>query len=481
MELGLGLTKFIPLLVYLTGMVVVMLTLFYRVEVGIFFVVPMLPLQNLLDAMIQYPGGEDFLDILYAAMIIRTIIDNQKLPKAMDLRKPVNALVIAICVWTLFEFVRGSLWIDGSLFSFGSRLENAKNYLMLPILYFIVVHNIKDEKQIKILLVLMSCSMLFMDRSFYHNIAGHDTSHYREDLRSGGTFTYLGPNELAVFYAQNSILVLCIFLVDDHQRRRWLFLVTAIFNYFCAIFLYSRGGYLAIFASWMFLGSVKDRRVLAAMVLFLVFWRAFTPQSVQERIDMTETDEGLDTSIEYRYEMWDQALGYFYGSPIYGIGYNVIPSLRIKAGHVRRSLHNGYLEIAVEQGLIGLAIHLTLLFMAAWYGWRLFCDAHDKFLQGLGLGFAGCVCAILAGNIFGSYWFYINVAGFFWTNVALVVRASEISKNSEPKTGEEEKDDNKVFRQRRIIRLRPKLQVREARGVQRAKLKDGGTKNGVLK
>jgi O-antigen ligase len=444
MELGFGLTQYIPMVVYLIGMVVVLLTLFYKIEIGIFFLVPMLPLQNLLDAMIPFPGGEDFMDMLYAALMIKTVLIRSELPKATELRKSMKLIVTAICVWTFMELLRGSLYIGSDLLSLGdARFVTWKNYVMLPILYFIVVSNIKNEKQIKILLVLMSVSMLFMDRSFYSTLAGRDTSHYRDDIRSGGTFTYLGPNELAVFYAQNSIILLCLFLVDDDKRRKWFFLIVTIFNYFCAVFLYSRGGYLAILVSWMFLGFIKDRRVLIAFILFLAFWRVFTPQSVQERIDMTETEEGVDSSVEYRYEMWEKALGYFYESPVYGVGYGVIPTLRISAGHVRRSLHNGYLEIAVEQGVIGLIIFFTLYGMCIRYGWRLYREADDKFFKGFGLGFVGCVLAILAGNIFGSYWFYINVSGFFWTNLALVVRATEIAR--EARTKENQEGENMVL------------------------------------
>jgi hypothetical protein len=428
MELALGLTNIIPLIVYVVGLIVILLTLFYRIEVGIFFLVPLLPLQNLLDSIIKYPGGKDFIDFLYLALIIKWMLNGSKSPIGVRTKSSLNLIVGVIILWTFLELWRGTSYLGFDNFSpFDDRFEAWKNYVMLPLLCLIIVNNIENDKQIKILVILMMFSMLFMDRNFYHNFQGHDRSHYRDDIRSAGTFSYLGPNELAVFYAQNSIILVCLFLIDSDKRRKILLAVTIVFNYFCAIFLYSRGGYLAILAGLIFFGLVKDRKVMFALILFLVFWRTFTPVSVQERIDMTESEDGLDRSIEYRYEMWDQALTIFGEHPILGVGYHTIPYLGIRAGHRRASLHNGYLEVAVEQGMVGVIIFMSFFVICLLYGWRLFKVADDKFLKGLGLGYSACVVSVLAGNIFGSYWFYMNVSGFYWTFLALVVRGIEIA------------------------------------------------------
>jgi len=78
MEFGIGLTKLVPLAVYITGLMVVCLTLFYRIEVGIFFLVPLLPLQNIIDVIHQYPAGKDFLDILIVAILIKWVLNKKR-------------------------------------------------------------------------------------------------------------------------------------------------------------------------------------------------------------------------------------------------------------------------------------------------------------------------------------------------------------------------------------------------------------------
>jgi hypothetical protein len=453
MEIGIGLTQYIPFLVYLGFVFVVVLTLLYRIEVGIFFLVPLLPLQNLLDSIVAYPGGKDFVDILCLVMIVRWMYEKNVGDRQVIVRKKIGftkrimpvkikssgstlyrkgleMVIIIIIFWTHLSLWRGStfLGMGNPITSGDPRFITWKNFVMLPVIYFIVVNNIKEKKHIKYLLILMAFSMLFMDRSFYSNFSAKDTSSYNEGLRISGTFTYLGPNELAVFYAQHTAVLLGLLMLDPNFRRRILFLVTTIFNYFCLMFLFSRGGYLAAIGSWVFYGFAKDRRILLVIAMFLLSWRLIVPMSVQQRIDMSEHDGEIDRSIEQRYIMWDFAINKIKEFPVFGTGYNTTPYMNIYVDVKRKSIHNGYLEVAMEQGIIGLLLFLAFFGLSLFYGWKLYRIADDKFLKGLGLGFVGCVLAVLAGNIAGSYWFYINVSGFYWVNLALVMRSIDMIK-----------------------------------------------------
>ncbi|MCZ6594024.1 MAG: O-antigen ligase family protein [Bacteroidetes bacterium] len=442
MELGLGLTKIIPFIVYLGGIAILFVTLFYRIEFGIYFLIPLLTQQTLLDHLGDYPGGEDFIDLFFFVLLLKWLLNRQKFQKDPELRRPLSISIGAIFVWTFIGLLILSHTFNFPLATSNKSFIHWKNFLMLPLLYLIVVNNIKDEKQIKIILTLMAISMLYMDRSFYNNFANKDRSNFDESLRVGTTFSYLGPNETAVFYAQNSIIILSLFFFELHKRRKILLGVTVVFNYWCLVFLYSRGGYLAALVSFFFFGVTKDRRFLILLVLGLIFWQSFVPASVQQRIQMsTQGKSGIDKSIEERYDMWDQGWELIKQNPILGYGYYATHNLRIEtAGDKKRaSLHNGYMQLLLDLGVIGLGIFLIFFFICFRVGWRLFRTAEDPFLKGLGLGFAGCVLAVLAGNVAGSYWFYLNVSGFYWVNLGLVVRGLELAKESklaEPKQTE---------------------------------------------
>ncbi len=444
MELGIGLTAIVPPIVYFGGIIIILLTLFYRVELGIYFLVPILTQQSLLEHMKGYPMGEDFIDLLFMVLLVKWFLDRDKDAEKSVWRKKLGVIIPLIFLWT---FV--SLWIGAQVLQTGSplslgdpRFVHWKNFIMLPILYLIIVNNVKDEKQIKIILLLMTVSMLYMDRSFYNNFAEKDRSSFHYDLRVGSTFSYLGPNEIAVFYAQNTILLLCLWAYEENKKLRWLLGVTTVFNYYCLMFQYSRGGYLAAIVSWIFYGLIKDRKILVALAVLGIFWQNFLPQSVQQRINMSQTESGTDSSITERYDMWDQAEVLIKSSPIFGLGYNITPFMGIEAGGKHRnSLHNGYMQLLLEQGAIGLLIFVAFFITGFRLGWRLYKNAQNDFLKGLGLGYAGCVLAVLSGNIAGSYWFYLNVSGFYWVNLGLVVRSLELTDEAVAAEAEKKKVD----------------------------------------
>lgn len=431
MELGFGLTKIIPYFVYGTFLLVAVLTIMYRIEVGIFFLVPLIPQQSMLDSVSSFFLGEDIVDVLLVAMLIKWASNSSKRTEGFLMKTPVNLPIFCLMFWTFFELWMGSfnLGLPLPISIRDARFVVWKNFMILPLLYLIVVNNIKDKRHVKILILLMALSMLFMDRHFYNNFSSHSTDHYRDDLRTAGTFTYLGPNELAAFYAQYTLIIFCIALID---RVRWIRLgcaVVTVFNYYCMIFLFSRGGYLATLVGWSFLGLVKDRKVLAVIIVLIIFWRSILPTAVIERIEMTQTEKGADTSVQERIQMWNQAMAVFKSNPLMGIGYNTTPhfgfSDSITKQH-RNNLHNGYVEVLAELGLIGLVIYLAIFFKGIAAGWRLYKLAEDKFFKAIGLGFAASIVASLTANLTGNNWHYFNVAGFFWVMFGLVVQSAMI-------------------------------------------------------
>lgn len=431
MELGLGLTKIIPLIVYLAMILVVVLTLMYRIEIGIYFLALAIPQQSTLEGLTRYPLGKDIIDIVLIALLIRWRINSSRKREGLFAKTPINTPIFWLMAWTFFELWMGSfnLGLPLPISIDDARFVTWKNFMILPLLYFVVVNNIEDQKQIKIILGMMALSMLFMDRHFYNNFRGRSVDSYSHGLRSSGTFTYLGPNELAAFYAQYTLILLCVTLLD---RQTWVRLCAAVvmaFNYYCMIYLFSRGGYLATLVAWSFLGLVRDRRVLAALILLLIFWKELLPSAVIQRIEMTKTESGTDTSVQERIQMWDMALDVIQSNPVMGIGYNTTPYFgftdSITRQH-RNNLHNGYIEVLTELGVVGLLIYLVIFGKGMAAGWRLYRGSEDPFFKALGLGFVAAILASLTANISGNNWHYLNVAGYFWITFALVVRSLNI-------------------------------------------------------
>src|SRR5207245_4225216 len=90
---------------------------------------------------------------------------------------------------------------------------------------------------------------------------------------------------------------------------------------YCLMYTFSRGAYIAFLVGLGFLGVVKQRKWLLVMLVGLIGWQVFLPNSVQERITMTYTEEGeLESSAQTRVQVWEDAMQLFRTNPILGIG-----------------------------------------------------------------------------------------------------------------------------------------------------------------
>jgi len=431
MELGWGITNFLPFVIYVAAISAVIVTIFYKIEVGIYFFVFFLPLQNVLNYAQKYPFGKDLNDILLIAMLLGWIVNKRKTGEPFFEKTPINFIIIVLTIWTYVETWRGAsyLGLPPPFTTNNSLFVSWKNYMFSPLIYLIVVNNIKNQKQIKILVLIMVLSILVLDRNFYNVIRYRDTSHYDANaLKVNVEATALGGNWLAVFLAQYSAVVLSLFLLDNHKWRKIYYLGPVLFSYYCIMFLFSRSGYLATAASCLTIGLIKDKRILIGLIVIFFFWTALLPTAVQERIKMTRTEEGWDGTTRERLEMWEQAKAMIAEQPVLGVGFDVTSKLAVKAAEFEEytwnSFHNNYLQTTVEIGIIGLSIVLWLYILGFRAGWRLFKIADNGFSKGLGLGIMACVPAILCGNIAGSYWQYYNIIGYFYVFLALVVRST---------------------------------------------------------
>jgi len=170
MELGLGLTQYVPLVLYISGIIVALLTVFKRIEIGICFLIPFLPHANLLDWTNIYPFGKDYVDILLIAMIIKWIIDRLRTGEPFFVKTPFNKLLFLFILWSFIEYIYGAIYL-GYPISPGPddpRFVAWKNFVVIPILFFIVVNNIKNPNHIKLIFMLMIISIFFLDRNIYN-------------------------------------------------------------------------------------------------------------------------------------------------------------------------------------------------------------------------------------------------------------------------------------------------------------------------
>jgi O-antigen ligase len=404
------------------------LTVFKRIEFGIFFIIPFIPHQNILDRLVQFPLGKDINDIIFIAMLIKWVIDKRKADEKLFVKTPLNLPILIFFIWTFLEIYWGAHYFGAPMpFKLTDpRIIYWKNLIRIPLFYLIIVNNIKKTNQMKLIILLMILAILLLDRSFYSIARWRDLSHYNDNERIEGVLYALGGNELAVFLACYVIVLVALF---SYNRNLWikLFLSGPIaLSYWCITFLFSRSGYLAAVAGWMVVGLFKNRVIAVFIVALALFWQTLLPNAVRERIEMTKTKQGYDASAQSRFVMWETGQEMIMSNPVLGSGIGAAQFLNTTAKGITsrtwKSFHNSYIQQTVETGFVGLGIYLWIFFVMIKVGWLLYRFGENEFHKGLGLGSMACVVASMAGNIAGSYWNYLQMVGYMYTLAALGMR-----------------------------------------------------------
>lgn len=479
MELGIGLTKYAPVVIYVISFIVILLTLFHRIEIGIIYFVFFLPLQNLLFWAKQYPLGKDINDLLLLGMIIVTIVRYRESDNVPLSKIPLKISLFLLLGWTFFGVLIGTQNIGlGSAISLHNPLFLAwKNYLIPFLLYFIVFLNIKTRRQQILVVGAMLLAVLFLDRNVYNVLRYSDLSHYSQDIKVAGIGTALSGNYLAVFLAQYTIVFVSLLLLDSHKWRRIGYGLVIAFSYYCVMFLFSRGGYFACVVSLFWIGLLKSRKLLFALVVIGVFWSVLLPTAVKERITMTKSGDEYDETTMERLLMWEIAMDLIADKPVTGSGFGFTSRMSIKlendprfANYTWGSFHNNYLQTLVDTGVVGLTIILWLYVLCFWLAWRQYRSSQDGFTRGLALGLMGCTLAILTANLTSTTWHFFNISGYYWVLAACVARTTDqqdTNAMSEKKPGGEQtglrQRGTNEFLLRRVQGQRQKLYVRNKR------------------
>ncbi len=411
-----------PLFLYVAFIVAFFLSLAGRTKYGLLFIIPLLPLQNILQKLHPFPFGTDLDDILLLTVFLGWIFSNLAARDRLMTKSPFNLIIFLYFIFTYASLWLGSFYLEAPapINPADPRVQNWKNYMLLPFLFFLTANNLKDVKEMKQLLVVMLASLALIDFYCIKQIADMTTWFSRAKIN--GTFVYLGANEVAAFHATNTLILLGLLLSEKRRLYQILLLLLIICGFYIVIFMFSRGAYLAIIAGLIFLSLLRAKKLLIPIVLALIFWNVLAPQTVIQRITFTEQEGSLDESALKRLILWEQSLQYFQQNPIMGIGFNVFAHVGLKA-----DTHNVFLRTLAEQGLIGITFLLTFMLLAIRRGWLLFRQAEDPFLKGLGSGFAACTVAVMVGNFFGDRWSHLAQAAYFWAFLGLVERGNFIS------------------------------------------------------
>ena len=130
MELGLGLSELLVLPLYVAAILAIVLTLTYRIEIGIFFLIPFISQQNILNYINQLPLGKDINDILFIAIIIKWVIDKVKAKESLLVKTPLNLPIFFFLGWTFLAVWWGDLYFENAVHNLKGvkHITDIRNY-----------------------------------------------------------------------------------------------------------------------------------------------------------------------------------------------------------------------------------------------------------------------------------------------------------------------------------------------------------------
>src|SRR5207245_11356104 len=170
-----------------SGVVVaVVSSLVSMLQIGLYYLVPLLPLQTARYWLHSYPLGEKLVDILLLGVLVGLFLHRAE--RQIFDSSPLNKILLVIFVLTYLSLWQGAFYLGAPLpISFDDpRFSNWKNYVEMFFLFFVAAASIRTTKQMAIVIGLMCVSVLIVNRDYLSTVGSRNFSHFSFRLCDGG-------------------------------------------------------------------------------------------------------------------------------------------------------------------------------------------------------------------------------------------------------------------------------------------------------
>lgn len=331
-------------------------------------------------------------------------------------------LTVDPCDLLVFLFLLALLL--GAFIGFGDPMDGITVSLLCA-LYFPSRHLLTSPRQrshfrTALLLGAFFCASYGILQYFFSDTAALwlDTERF-SDISRRVTGSFSNPNVLAVYLLLCHPIALCGMLDPTQSRvRRAFFALTAVAIALCTVLTWTRGAWLGLLAQLALFLLFHSAATLTAGILslpFAVCALAYLPRNVLHRFMSIGTL--AESSIRYRIHTW-QGVERLLAAHPWGIGVGekafcaVYPRYALSGIESVMHAHSIYLQIALETGVIGLILFLSLVVTALLRG----ADRRAHF--GAGLSLIGVLCM----GCFDHLWYFRPLAALFFIMIAMCMR-----------------------------------------------------------
>ena len=314
-------------------------------------------------------------------------------------------------------------------------------YIVFVAGYFLVTNAIKDFKTLMPVIVLMMIAALGVaGYGIYQHIFGFaegttwtDTDMF-EDIATRVVSTFDNPNVLGEYLLLLIPLGAALFLgVKNGFAKLGHLAITAALGV-CMIYTYSRGNWIGLIVALILFIMFYDTRFVWLGVIALLAAPFVVSQSVITRF--TSIGDTKDTSTSYRVYIWMGTFNMLKDYWLCGIGlgtdaFNMIYPHYSYASIVAPHSHNLYLQLLVENGILGLVTFLVM--MVAYFRTVISKITKQKrFLQKAVItALTAGVFGYLVQGLFDNVWYNYRVFYMFFAVIGLTMAAVNASKKEE--------------------------------------------------
>jgi putative inorganic carbon (HCO3(-)) transporter len=354
---------------------------------------------------------ESFAGLLLFGFVVRKIVK----PDLRYLKSLPNLFLLFFILFSVFSMLNSGQYIDKSLHALAGKWAQ---YLGV---YLIIQDTVRSRKIFKralavflsgaFLAVLSGVSQYSFGIEFLRgrNIIGTDTG------IAGITSSFAHYNDFGSYLVVVVSLLFALLLSQPALKaKRFGLLIFSMFSITAIVLTLSRGSWLGLAASciFLFVFSGKDFKRLAP--IFLVAAAMFLFPVFRERLFFT-FKEGGDSD---RFRYWIAAWKMINDHPFFGMGVGTfmanfskyLPGVNISY------THNCYLQIWAETGIWSLMSFVGFVVSLVYLGVKKFIATKDFLLLGLLSGVIG----FLAHNFFDTSLYSLRLAVLFWAWAGLI-------------------------------------------------------------
>ncbi len=241
------------------------------------------------------------------------------------------------------------------------------------------------------------------------------------------------PNILAEYLVMIIPISIALFWYSKRIHKKILFFITTSILLLSLVLTLSRGGWLGLaFGLFIFTLLIEKRLLLLAIPLSLIMIYSL-PERIFNRV--LSIGDLEDSSNAYRIKIWKVALDIIKDNWLVGVGLGYIPFKMVYETYISNMptyhIHNTFLQILAEMGILGLAVFVFFMFTLFKYSIKKLIKGKDRYIKIMAGGLLSGLAALLVHGIVESVLFMPKIIITFWTLVGLILALMRISKEEE--------------------------------------------------